>query len=90
MDFIANLSFNLFLGIAKRRTDVILAQNGKEVRKNIEGYNLTFIDTILGILASIIIVCYIFYCISPKIKATIILTYCTSPYFLLLMVFSVI
>jgi decaprenyl-phosphate phosphoribosyltransferase len=58
----------LFLGIAKRRTDVILAQNGKEVRKNIEGYNLTFIDTILGILASIIIVCYIFYCIAPENK----------------------
>lgn len=58
----------LFLGIAKRRTDVILAMNGKEVRKNIEGYNLTFIDTVLGILASIIIVCYIFYCISPENK----------------------
>lgn len=56
----------LFLGIAKRRTDVILAQNGKEVRKNIEGYNLVFIDTVLGILASIVIVCYIFYCIDPE------------------------
>ncbi len=58
----------LFLGIAKRRTDVVLAQNGKEVRKNIEGYNLIFIDIVLGILASIIIVCYIFYCISPEIQ----------------------
>lgn len=56
----------LFLAIAKRRTDVILAQNGKEVRKNIEGYNLGFIDTALGILASILIVCYIFYCIAPE------------------------
>ena len=56
----------LFLGIAKRRTDVILAQNGQEVRKNIEGYNLSFIDTVLGILASVIVVCYIFYCIAPE------------------------
>lgn len=56
----------LFLGIAKRRTDVILAQNGHEVRKNIEGYNLAFIDTVLGILASVLIVCYIFYCIAPE------------------------
>jgi decaprenyl-phosphate phosphoribosyltransferase len=56
----------LFLGIAKRRTDVILAQNGKEVRKNIEGYNLVFIDTVLGVLASIVIVSYIFYCIAPE------------------------
>jgi 4-hydroxybenzoate polyprenyltransferase len=58
----------LFLGISKRRTDVILAEKGKEVRKNIEGYSLVFIDIILGILASIIIVCYIFYCISPEIQ----------------------
>lgn len=58
----------LFLAISKRRTDVILAENGKEVRKNIEGYNLIFVDNVLGILASIIIVCYIFYCISPEVQ----------------------
>lgn len=58
----------LFLAISKRRTDVIHAQNGKEVRKNIVGYNLIFVDNILGILASIIIVCYIFYCISPEVQ----------------------
>lgn len=58
----------LFLGISKRRTDVILAENGNDVRKNIEGYNLIFIDAILGILASIIIVSYIFYCISPEVQ----------------------
>jgi decaprenyl-phosphate phosphoribosyltransferase len=58
----------LFLGIAKRRTDVVLAQNGLKIRKNIEGYNLVFIDTIMGILTSMIIVCYIFYCISPEVQ----------------------
>ena len=58
----------LFLGISKRRTDVVLAENGNAVRKNIEGYNLVFIDVILGILASIIIVSYIFYCISPEVQ----------------------
>ena len=58
----------LFLGIAKRRTDVILAQTGQQVRKNIEGYNLLFVDTALGILSSIIIVSYIFYCISPEVQ----------------------
>ncbi|MFB9108370.1 decaprenyl-phosphate phosphoribosyltransferase [Flavobacterium gyeonganense] len=58
----------MFLGIAKRRSDVILAENGNEVRKNIEGYNLAFIDTVLGILTSVIIVCYIFYCISPEVQ----------------------
>jgi 4-hydroxybenzoate polyprenyltransferase len=58
----------LFLGISKRRTDVVLAENGNAVRKNIEGYNLVFIDVIIGILASIIIVSYIFYCISPEVQ----------------------
>lgn len=58
----------LFLGIAKRRTDVVLAQDGLKIRKNIEGYNLVFIDTILGILSSMIIVCYIFYCISAEVQ----------------------
>lgn len=58
----------MFLGISKRRSDVVLSQNGKQVRKNIDGYNLAFIDTVLGILTSVIIVCYIFYCISPQIQ----------------------
>lgn len=57
-----------FLAIAKRRTDVILNQTGLEVRKNIKGYNLIFIDITLGVLSSIIIICYIFYCISPEIQ----------------------
>lgn len=57
-----------FLALAKRRTDVVLQQQGLEVRKNIQGYNLIFIDITLGLLSSIIIVCYIFYCISPEIQ----------------------
>lgn len=56
----------LFLAISKRRTDVVLAQNGREVRKSVEGYNLNFIDSVMGILTSIIIICYIFYCIDPQ------------------------
>ena len=58
----------LFLALAKRRTDFILHSKGLEVRKNIEGYNLIFIDITLGILSSIIIICYIFYCISPEVQ----------------------
>lgn len=57
-----------FLALAKRRSDVILQENGQEVRKNIKGYNLTFIDITLGFLASVIIICYIFYCLSPEIQ----------------------
>jgi decaprenyl-phosphate phosphoribosyltransferase len=58
----------LFLALAKRRTDFVLHSNGHEVRKNIEGYSLIFIDITLGVLTSIITICYIFYCISPEVK----------------------
>ena len=58
----------LFLAVAKRRTDIIYHEAGLKVRKNINGYSLIFIDIILGILVSIIIICYIFYCISPEIE----------------------
>ena len=58
----------LFLALAKRRTDFVLNSKGLQVRKNIEGYNLIFIDITLGVLASIIIICYIFYCISPQVQ----------------------
>ncbi|MDR6967667.1 4-hydroxybenzoate polyprenyltransferase [Flavobacterium arsenatis] len=60
--------FALFIGFAKRRSDVILAQNGQKVRKNIDGYNLVFIDITLGVLSSVLIVSYIFYCISPEVQ----------------------
>lgn len=56
----------LFLALAKRRTDFVLFTDGVKVRKNIKHYNLIFIDIILGILVSIITICYIFYCISPE------------------------
>lgn len=58
--------FALFIGFAKRRTDVILAEKGQKVRKNIDGYNLIFIDISLGVLSAILIISYIFYCISPE------------------------
>ncbi len=58
----------LFLALAKRRTDVVLALQGKEVRKNIKGYNLIFVDIVLGLLSAVLIVCYIFYCISPEVQ----------------------
>lgn len=56
----------LFLAIGKRRTDVVLMKDGREVRKSVEGYSLRFIDAMMGILASILVVCYIFYCIAPE------------------------
>ena len=58
----------LFLALAKRRTDFILHLEGMTTRKNIEHYNLAFIDTCLGILSALITVAYLMYCMSPDIQ----------------------
>lgn len=54
----------MFLAISKRRTDVVLATSGNKVRKNINGYGIPFIDTVMGILATTLLICYIMYCLS--------------------------
>ena len=57
----------LFLALAKRRDDLLLIGQGKQVRKAIDGYNLEFISLAMGIMASVIIVAYILYTVSPEI-----------------------
>ncbi|RMG74155.1 MAG: prenyltransferase, partial [Bacteroidetes bacterium] len=59
----------LFLGLAKRRDDVLLAAGGREVRKAIHGYNLEFINGAMMIMASVMIVAYISYTISAEVRA---------------------
>ncbi len=59
----------LFLGLAKRRDDLILTQQGHQIRKAIDGYNLEFISLAMGIMASVIIVAYILYTVSPEVVA---------------------
>ncbi|NBV42596.1 decaprenyl-phosphate phosphoribosyltransferase [bacterium] len=56
----------LFLGFAKRRDDVILAGKGAEVRRNISGYNLAFIDASTVMSATIVVVSYVFYTIDQS------------------------
>ncbi len=57
----------LFLALAKRRDDVILYSNsGKKTRLSIDGYNLEFINSSMTIMASVTVVSYIFYTISPE------------------------
>ncbi|MEJ2158164.1 MAG: decaprenyl-phosphate phosphoribosyltransferase [Desulfobacteraceae bacterium] len=59
----------LFLALAKRRDDLLLDDDGKRVRKSIDGYNLAFISHAMGIMASVIIVAYILYTMSPEVVA---------------------
>ena len=57
----------LFLGLAKRRDDVLLDSMGKKVRKSIDGYNLEFINGAMMIMASVTIVGYIMYTLDDSL-----------------------
>jgi len=57
----------LFLAIAKRRDDVLLSIEGKSIRKNIDGYNLEFVNALMVVMSSVIIVCYILYTVSSEV-----------------------
>ena len=59
----------LFLALAKRRDDILLIDQGKRVRKSIDGYNMEFISLAMGMMASVIIVAYILYTVSPEVVA---------------------
>jgi len=59
----------LFLAIAKRRSDVLLYDEGKNVRKNLDGYNLEFINASMVLMATAIIISYILYTVSPEVQA---------------------
>ena len=60
----------LFLAFAKRRDDVLrMESTGKPPRKNTIRYNLTFINQAITITASITLVCYIMYTVSPEVTA---------------------
>lgn len=57
----------LFLALAKRRDDLLLASKGAQVHKAIGGYSLEYVSMTMGIMASVIIVVYILYTVSPEV-----------------------
>jgi len=59
-----------FLSLSKRRADVVLNMAGNlQTRKVIDGYNLQFLDGGLFIMASVILVSYVMYTVSPQVVA---------------------
>lgn len=59
----------LFLSFAKRRDDVVrMQETGEAPRRNTSRYNLTFINQAITITASVTLVCYIMYTVSPEVK----------------------
>lgn len=58
----------LFLAFAKRREDVIiLFQTNQQTRKVVDGYSLQFLDASMVMTASIVILAYILWSISPEV-----------------------
>lgn len=58
----------LFLSFAKRRDDVLrMNETGEPPRKNTIRYNLSFINQAITITASVTLVCYIMYTVSPEV-----------------------
>jgi len=58
----------LFLAFAKRRDDVVLYNNtGTFSRKNTSKYNLEFMNQVITFLATIIVITYIMYTLSPDV-----------------------
>lgn len=62
----------LFMAFAKRRDDVIFYEKtGVKLRRNVVGYNVEFLNVVLSVLATITIVAYIMYTVSPEVIARI-------------------
>lgn len=62
----------LFLALAKRRDDVVMHDaSGIKARKNIDRYNMAFLNQAITILAAITIMCYILYTVSDDVVARI-------------------
>ena len=58
----------LFLAFAKRRDDVLIYnETGMKVRKTVSRFNLSFLNVAIVIIASVTLVCYIMYTVSPEV-----------------------
>ena len=58
----------LFIAFAKRRDDVVMYEDfGEEMRESVKLYNLTFMNQVIAVVASITMICYIMYSVSPEV-----------------------
>lgn len=60
----------LFLGFAKRRDDVVRYAGQKDnaaVRKNLNAYNLDFMNQVISVISAVTMVCYVMYTVSVEV-----------------------
>jgi decaprenyl-phosphate phosphoribosyltransferase len=56
----------IFLAFAKRRDDCLMSVAGRNTRKCSDSYNMEFVSTSMAVMASVIIVAYLLYTVSPE------------------------
>lgn len=58
----------IFLALGKRRDDVVIyEETGDKVRKNVDGYNIPFLNVAIVLVAAVMMVAYIMYTISQEV-----------------------
>lgn len=61
----------LFLALAKRRDDVVLASEGQPTRASAQGYNEMFLSAAMAVVAAVVNVAYLMYTLSPEVIARV-------------------
>jgi decaprenyl-phosphate phosphoribosyltransferase len=57
----------LFLALAKRRDDLLFAEEGNLLRRSLNGYTMEYVSLSMGVMAAVTIVSYILYTLSPEV-----------------------
>ncbi|MGB1319181.1 MAG: prenyltransferase, partial [Flavobacteriales bacterium] len=58
----------MLLALGKRRDDLLILKNeGRQVRKAVEGYNMEFVNIVSVMLSAITVVAYVMYTLSPEV-----------------------
>lgn len=57
----------LIIGLAKRRSEYLVAMKGHHFRKALRGYSLPFIDMAMTVCSTVVVMAYLMYCFSPKV-----------------------
>ena len=66
--YIMTFLLAMLLALGKRRDDLLILKNeGRLVRKAVEGYNMEFVNVVSVLLSAVTIVAYIMYTISPEV-----------------------
>lgn len=59
---------SLFLGLSKRRDDLLLAEGGSPIaRRSLPGYNCEFVSMAMVIMAGVTLFSYVMYTLSPEV-----------------------